>query len=308
VTPTISVIVPSFNRASSLPRVIEAWLKQAGDLELIVVNDGSSDETRDVLDGVRDVRLRAIHQENAGPAVARNRGLEAARGRYVLFSDDDIVPEPGFVRAHLDALGQFPGDAVVSRVRVPEAVVQTPFQRYWRDRMHTGSDRLRSGRIMGWGGFWFVSLSIARDRLPKPAFSSAFGYGWEDHELGWRLWRAGVRPRFCAQAQAAHEDAVSLEGIMTKWRTLGRSAWTFVRAHPNLTVWAWTGTLPLAVGIKRALYPWIRAERLLETRTAWEGGPLAARRYAFLLEASYTRGLLEGQGEVAPVGIGRLEP
>lgn len=296
--PEISIIVPTFNRAALLHRAVTAWLEQDANLELIVVNDGSSDDTMNVLGAVGDSRLRVIHQENAGPAAARNLGLTEARGHAVLFCDDDIVPTPGFVQAHLDALERFPNDASVSRVRVPDAVVQTPFQRFWRDRMHAGSDRLKDARNMGFGGFWFVSLSIRRDRLPTMAFSDAFGYGWEDHELGWRLWCAGVKPRFCANALAWHEDAVTLEGMMRKWQSLGRNAWRFVRAHPNLTVRAWTGTLPLVVALKRIQHPWARAEHLLGTRSSWENTPRAPRNHAFLLEAAYTRGLLEGQSEL----------
>jgi glycosyltransferase involved in cell wall biosynthesis len=294
-SPEISVIVPTFNRAALLHRAVMAWLGQDANLELIVVDDGSSDDTLDVLGAVCDPRFCVMHQKNAGPAAARNRGLAEARGRAVLFCDDDIVPTPGFVQAHLDALERFPNDAIVSCVRVPDAVVQTPFQHFWRDRMHAGSDRLRDAQNMGFGGFWFVSLSIRRDRLPTMAFSDAFGYGWEDHELGWRLWCSGVKPRFCASALAWHEDAVTLEGMMGKWQSLGRNAWRFVQAHPNWTVSAWTGTLPLVVALKRMQHPWARAEQLLRTRINWENTAQAARNHAFLLEAAYTRGLLEGQ-------------
>jgi glycosyltransferase involved in cell wall biosynthesis len=293
--PSVSVVVPTHDRASLLPRLIGAWLAQEADFELIVVNDGSSDETRAVLDGVTDARVIVIHQVNAGPAVARNRGLAVARARAILFCDDDIVPEPGFVRAHLGALARFPNDASVSRVRVPDEVVVTPFQAFWRDRMHSGSDRLRDGQSMGWGGFWFVSLCVARDRLPSPAFSESFGYGWEDHELGWRLWRSGVRPRFNGAAMAWHVDAVTLEGMCGKWRTLGAAAWRFARAHPNLTVRAWTGTLWLAVLFKRLSFSESKVRALLETRADWESGPLAARRFSYLIESAYSQGLLERQ-------------
>jgi glycosyltransferase involved in cell wall biosynthesis len=289
----ISVIVPTHNRALFLPRMIAAWLAQDADFELTIVNDGSSDETQAVLDGVSDARVRVVHQVNAGPAVARNRGFDLAGGDAVLFCDDDIVPEPGFVRAHLDALARFPLDASVSRVRVPDEVVSTPFQAFWRDRMHRGTDRLRGGQDMGWGGFWFASLCIARDRLPSPAFSESFGYGWEDHELGWRLWRAGVRARFNSDANAWHVDAVTLEGMMAKWRLLGRTAWKFVGAHPNFTVRAWTGTLGLAVFLKRSGFSPAKVQGLLESRTAWEAGASASKHFAFLIESAYTQGLLE---------------
>jgi glycosyltransferase involved in cell wall biosynthesis len=292
----ISVIVPTHNRAAFLPRMVGAWLAQDAEFELIIINDGSSDDTKAVLDGMSNAHVRVVHQVNAGPAVARNRGFELARGDAVLFCDDDIVPEPGFVRAHLQALSRFPNDASVSRVRVPDEVVMTPFQAFWRDRMHAGTDRLRTAQDMGWGGFWFASLCILRNRLPNPAFSESFGYGWEDHELGWRLWRAGVRARFNTDAIAWHVDAVTLEGMMAKWRLLGRTAWKFVGAHPNFTVRAWTGTLGLAVLLKRLGFSPVKVQGLLESRADWEAGALAAKRFSYLIESAYTQGLLEKDG------------
>ena len=84
-----SVIIPVYNRPSLIQRAIDSVLKQEqANYELIVVDDGSTDGTRDVVRNYGDA-VRLIEQENAGPGAARNRGIEAATGRYITFLDSD---------------------------------------------------------------------------------------------------------------------------------------------------------------------------------------------------------------------------
>ena len=91
-SPFFSIIVPVFNSAGSLDRCLESVLNQDyHDFEVICVDDGSSDASWEILDeyALRDSRVRRFSQSNAGPAVARNRGLKEALGEYVLFVDSD---------------------------------------------------------------------------------------------------------------------------------------------------------------------------------------------------------------------------
>jgi len=90
------VIIPTHNRADVLGRAVASVLAQTlADLELIVVDDGSTDRTAEVLAGFDDPRLTGMHQENKGVSAARNRGIAASRGRYValLDSDDSWMPD-----------------------------------------------------------------------------------------------------------------------------------------------------------------------------------------------------------------------
>lgn len=89
--PSISVILPTYNRADLVSRAIESVLDQTfEDFELIVVDDGSTDETKQVVDRIDDPRIEYIrHEENQGGAAARNTGIEAATGEYLAFLDDD---------------------------------------------------------------------------------------------------------------------------------------------------------------------------------------------------------------------------
>ena len=97
IQPSVSVILPTYNRAFCLPRAIYSVLNQSyDDLELIVVDDGSTDETGHILAGIADTRLRVIRQSvNGGPCVARNTGIQASAGRYIAFQDSDSEWLPG---------------------------------------------------------------------------------------------------------------------------------------------------------------------------------------------------------------------
>jgi len=86
--PEVSVIIPTYNRADLLPQAVESVLSQSyTDFELIVVDDGSTDSTQEVISEHR--KLKYLFQENLGVSAARNQGIRMARGRYICFLDSD---------------------------------------------------------------------------------------------------------------------------------------------------------------------------------------------------------------------------
>jgi len=95
--PTVSVIISTYNRAHLIGRAIQSVLNQTyQDFEVIVVDDGSTDNTEEIVKSFNDPRIRYIrHEKNKGAAAARNTGIKAARGKYIAFqdSDDEWLPE-----------------------------------------------------------------------------------------------------------------------------------------------------------------------------------------------------------------------
>lgn len=96
--PVVSIVVPVFNAENYLGRLLDSVRKQTfQDYELILVNDGSSDRSAEILEKYRerDSRLHVMNQENSGAAAARNRGIEKANGEYITFldADDEIESE-----------------------------------------------------------------------------------------------------------------------------------------------------------------------------------------------------------------------
>ena len=108
--PKVSVIIPSYNRAGMLPRTVHSVLDQTfPDLECIVVDDGSSDGTRQVIASISDPRLRYIWQENQERSAARNTGIAASQGEYLTFLDSDDRLLPGALALLAPTLEAQPG-------------------------------------------------------------------------------------------------------------------------------------------------------------------------------------------------------
>jgi glycosyltransferase involved in cell wall biosynthesis len=106
--PFFSVIIPVYNRAGTLGMAIDSVLRQScQDFEIVVVDDGSKDDPKAVVDSFRDFRIRFVRQENQGGGVARNTAIEAARGRYIAPLDSDDI----FLPHHLETMKALLHDA-----------------------------------------------------------------------------------------------------------------------------------------------------------------------------------------------------
>ena len=113
----IYVVIPSYNREKTIVRAINSVLKQTySDLEVIVVDDGSTDNTRAVLSEISDKRFRYIYQENAGACAARNNGIEHAKGEYIAFQDSDDAWRPEKLEKQIEAMQYYNADICFCRM------------------------------------------------------------------------------------------------------------------------------------------------------------------------------------------------
>ena len=102
---SVSIILPVFNGEKFIKKAIESVLNQSlDDFELIIINDGSTDSTSDIINSFEDNRIRIINQNNKGPGQARNNGLKIASGDYIMFLDaDDWFCEDALETAYFEA-------------------------------------------------------------------------------------------------------------------------------------------------------------------------------------------------------------
>jgi len=108
-TPLVSIITPSYNRAYILPLALKSVQAQTySNWELILIDDGSTDNTKAVAEQFNDPRIRYIYQENQGQTVARNRGLREARGEWIAYLDSDNALEPNYLSDMLAEIGKHP--------------------------------------------------------------------------------------------------------------------------------------------------------------------------------------------------------
>ena len=105
-SPLVSVIMPAYNAATYVDAALQSAVDQTmADLEVLVIDDGSSDATPQLVEAwvLRDPRIRLIRRTNSGVSSARNHGLQVARGRYIAFLDSDDLWEAGKLEAQLEA-------------------------------------------------------------------------------------------------------------------------------------------------------------------------------------------------------------
>lgn len=109
----ISVVIPLYNKEKSIRSTIQSVLDQEmGQFELIIVNDGSDDDSLDVVQEIKDSRIRVITQENAGVSAARNRGILEAGYPYISFLDADDLWSPQFLSETVRLINRYPGTGV----------------------------------------------------------------------------------------------------------------------------------------------------------------------------------------------------
>lgn len=102
--PKVSVVIPTYNRADYLQEAIDSVLAQAyTDYEIIVLDDGSTDNTKEALAHYKD-KIKYFYQENRGPTAAKNSGMQKARGEYIAFLDDDDLWLPEKLAKQVEAL------------------------------------------------------------------------------------------------------------------------------------------------------------------------------------------------------------
>ena len=232
--PRFTVIVPTFERPAPLAACVQALRaleRPGGTLEIVIVNDGGRPPARDVVSAAGDVtlELRVVDQANAGPASARNRGAAEARGEYLAFTDDDCLPDRGWLTAFDAALRATPGALVGGRTvnALPDSVFADTSQRL--------ADFVSSYFAGGAMGRFFTSnnLAVARaDFLAAGGFDTRFPFSaGEDRELGDR-WSAQERPSLTApDALVRHAHRLSARGFVRQHFTYGRGAVAFRRVR-----------------------------------------------------------------------------
>lgn len=213
---TFSVLIATRNRRDVLTRTLDALFAQefpAGDYELVVVDDGSTDGTPQMLERLEPrCRLTVLAQPHRGLPAARNAALAAAAGEFVLILDDDIICSPGVLTAHAErhAIG---GDRVVFgpvplHPDSPPGLVAESWTE-WSDRF---LDSLAQGSNgAGPGAFRIAATSPAVNRSMRRSLLASLGGCdeamkdcHEDWDLGIRLWKAGVPFDFQPAAVAYH--------------------------------------------------------------------------------------------------------
>jgi len=301
--PYFSIVIPTYKRLPMLLRVLDALEAQleAPDFEVIVIDDGSGDETSSVMSErhASKYALTFRSQTNAGPGRARNHGVSLATGRYILFIGDDTVPEPTFLaehaRVHRDAKDD-PLVACLGYTGWPPGERVTAFMDYINDYgLQFGYKLIRNGEIVPFNFFYTSNISLDRELLGSEPFDTTFpAAAWEDIELAFRLDARGLKIRYNARAVTRHYHPMTVDSFARRQYTVGRSGAIFYRKHPELAGFLGVHELETrTLADERRLAHLRRRARLGERFRV-----LATNRvFETLMREHYLRGLRDGLGK-----------
>ena len=226
--PSVSIIVPTYNSAKTLSMCLESVVNQCLHKEVLVVDNYSEDETRQIAEkfGAKIIFHRGTQ------SAARNAGLAQAKGDYILFLDSDQRLEEGVIKDCLSTCLTYGVEAV----KIPEVFVGLSFwgkcSALWKNRM-----------VRAWGFNGGIPRFYKRNILLRYSAFQGNLRLWEDLELYQRLKRFGLRETWCRK-HIIHYEIGSLQDITRKYLTYGRSIAAFKSARVKVP---YNITLKLAI-------------------------------------------------------------
>ena len=237
--PQLSVIIPTYNRREMLRACLEALCQQTQpttDFEVIVIVDGSTDGTRELLANLETpFPLRVDWQKNNGQAAALNRGVEAAEGRYCLFLDDDITADPELVAEHLRVQTAHGGIMGLGHLTLKLPGRVDGFIRYFADCWTDHYTRMNQGAApLTYRDCYSGNMSV-----PRLTFLEAGGFAVDlprsyDIELGYRLGRRGLSIVYIPKAQGQQLYLKGPREIAVDSENAGVAAVELFRRHPSM--------------------------------------------------------------------------
>ncbi len=280
-----SVIIATRDRSQRLRDCLRCLTAQSaqGRFEIIVIDNGSTDDTPSVIEDFAKHDVRRIFVGQPNRAKARNVGVAAASSRIIIFCDDDTLAPEHYVGAHIEAHG------LSGRYAVSGPIVNVPDGR---------ESPLPGARHYSRAFFCTCNVSVAKAELEAvKGFDERYDlYGWEDTDVGLRLRKRGVRRVFVKEAYLYHVKPVSVstfERRVALAREKGAMAARLVRKLPSWRVKFATGAY--AANFARAAFFKMMPLGPVREMLARQSHPerSAPRRFVenFLIDAAYTDSL-----------------
>ena len=221
----ISVIIPTFNRENTILASVRSVLNQTvDDLEVLIIDDGSTDRTKTVVEEITDPRVRYIYQENSGACAARNNGIRHAHGQYIAFHDSDDIWHLHKLEKQLKIMEEYDPDIVCCKLcyRNEDGTVEITPQ-------HLREGFLKKGENLF--GIGTVSLLAKRTIFEQLEFDPAFPR-YQEMEL---LYRAFGRFSIYCIDEGMIDCARSTDSISVNPKKVYQACLLLGQKHPELT-------------------------------------------------------------------------
>lgn len=235
--PFISVIIPTYNRSSLIKKNLEAFEKVEGKFEIVVVNDGSTDDTGTVVRNFMKktkLAIKYMSQKNKGPAAARNRGIKASKGEYILLVDDDMIPvRSDFLKEHISTLTK--KNACLGSIEWPPDIKKTEIMDFICPGPQFNFNSIKNPEDCGHKFFITGNISLHRDWFDEELFDEHHPFGLEDIELGYRLVKNGLIIKYNPRAMVHHYHSFeSFNDFLAVMEKRNSSYQYYVSKHPEL--------------------------------------------------------------------------
>lgn len=239
--PVFSIIIPTKNRLEILKEVLSSIdnQKEAPPFEIIIIDDGSEDETSNYLNKTNF--KFPFHFEKikaSGPAKARNVGISKAKGKVVLFfGDDTILNERCLFYHYIRQKENNFSCAFIGRTFWHKSLKVTRFMEYINEfGLQFGFSLIEDPENVDFNFFYTSNLSVPKKFLEEEKFDETFPFAaWEDIELSLRLHKKGLKIKYARDAVVYHKHPTSIKKFMERQYKSGLSAKIFYEKHPELS-------------------------------------------------------------------------
>lgn len=241
----VSVIIPTYNRNKLLIKCLENLENQSYDknkFEVIVVDDGSNDNTKEVVQSFlkrTKLNLKFFSQNHKGPGAARNLAISKSKGQYILITNDDTYPSRKWISEHMKMHNKTKDIAVLGFVDWAPDAQTNEFMNFIAPYGPLFDFRIKNPNNCGFDYFFTSNISLEKKWFKSNLFNETFKHAsCEDIELGCRLEKKGLKIILNKDAvvyhEHHHEDVVS-GGFYKKLYITAKYFHIFTKFHPDIT-------------------------------------------------------------------------
>ena len=305
-TPEISIVIATYERPRLLQRCLDGFTNQTlsrDRFEIVVIDDGTDDSAVEQIARSYSSQLSiiSVRIEHAGRAAAKNIGALVARGRLVLFFDDDDTPASEMLEAYLQGHADNPGDAIaiLGHTEWAPRLTRTPWLYYLTDvgGQMFSYRALQDGDVLDWRYFWEGRVSCTRSFLLEHGLHDQRLAYSIDVELGKRLEETGLRVVYRRAAVSHMERAPSLADFCRRTEAKGVAAAQMDWLHPDFEMHSYTkasGAIERWASLGPQVPKLLQRIGEMEQRLSMQDPPTRLeplwRAYRDLLSAHYVRG------------------
>ena len=241
---SLSVVIPAYNRPELLLQVLNGFANQTvskDDYEVIVIDDGSEPTLKLVVKQFNQkMNVVYLRQPNSGPGVARNLGVELARGEIILFNDNDDLPAPDLIAENLRSHREYPEEnvAVLGHLDWHESLSVNAVMHYITGPggEYLGFARMQDGKFYDSWKWWAGLISAKRSFLAsiEGPYDESLHFGYEDTELACRLFSRNVKILYNANAKRYIIRSIDFNEFASRRYNHGKALYFVAQKHPDV--------------------------------------------------------------------------